>query len=119
VTAATLLRQLAGTINQGYRRGHSDISAVPVDLASVPGVNLFDHAGKGRPRPLDTVRHVAAGQPLPSGTGRAGTALFVWGPAYNWTAPTSDLRRAAWLVGRTAGCWPGQFRPPHRQAGTR
>jgi hypothetical protein len=119
MTAAALLRQLADTINSGYRRGHLTISAAPVDLAGVPGVNLFDHTGRGRPRPLDTVWHVAAGQPVPSGTGRTRTALFVWGPAYNWTAPTSDIPSAVTAVARTAGCWPGQTRPPARQAGSR
>ena len=121
MTAATLLRQLADTINRRYRRGHIDISAAPVDIAGVPGVNLFDHTRPGRPRPLDTVWHVAAGQPLPSGDGRARVAVFVWGPAYNWTAPTTDVGWAATAVARTAGRWPDQSpaRPPHRQAGGR
>ena len=119
MTAVAQLRRLADTINTRYRRGHLTISAAPVDLAGAAGVNLFDHAGPGRPRPLDTVWHVEAGQPLPSGTGRARTAVFVWGPAYNWTAPTSDIPGAAAAVARTAGCWPGQSRPPRRQAGSR
>lgn len=104
-TEAEALRRLAEAINAAYRRGQSAISAAPVDVAGVPGLNLRDRAHPGRHYPIDTVWHVGAGEPLPSG-GFATAACFVWGPAHNWSAPTADVQAAAVHVAQTAGRWP-------------
>jgi hypothetical protein len=114
MTETAALRQLAEVINRRYQRvryqhGETKISAAPVDVAGVPGVNLFDHSGSGRPRPVDTVWHVAAGEPLPGSDGRrAAAGCFVWGPSYNWSAPTADVEAAADQVLGRAGRWPDQ-----------
>jgi hypothetical protein len=103
---AEALRRLAEAINAAHRRGQSTISTAPVDVAGVPGLNLYDHAGPRGPQPLDTVWHVGAGEALPGGGGHATAACFVWGPAYDWSAPTADLQAAAVHVAQTAGRWP-------------
>lgn len=105
-TEAQALRRLAEAINAAYQRGQSTISAAPIDVAAVPGLNLYDHAGLGGPQPIDTVWLVGADEPLPSGDGHATAACFVWGPAYNWSAPTADAEAAAVHVAQTAGRWP-------------
>jgi hypothetical protein len=105
-TETEALRRLAEAINAAYQRGQSAISAAPVDVASVPGLNLYDHASPRGPQPLDTVWHVGAGEPLPGGDDHAMAACFVWGPAYNWSAPTADITTAAAVVAQTAGRWP-------------
>jgi hypothetical protein len=105
---AEALRRLAEAINAAYQHGQSTISAAPVDVAGVPGLNLYDHASPRGPQPLDTVWHVGAGEPLPGGDdyAYATAACFVWGPAYNWSAPTADIHAAAVHVAQTAGRWP-------------
>lgn len=105
-TDTRALRRLAEAINTAYQRGQSTISAAPVDLAGVPALNLWERARPGRHYPIDTVWHVEAGEPLP-GDGRPATvACFVWGPAYNWSAPAADVAAAAARVATTAGRWP-------------
>jgi len=104
---AEALRRLAEAINSAYQRGQSTISAAPVDVAGVPGLNLYNHTSPRGPQPLDTVWHVGPGEPLPSGDGRRATAAcLVWGPAYNWSAPATDIHAAASHIVQTAGCWP-------------
>ncbi len=105
-TEAEALRRLAEAINAAYHHGQSTISAAPVDVAGVPGLNLWDRAHPGRHYPIDTVWHVGAGGPLPSRDGHATAACFVWGPAYNWSAPAADVHAAAGRVVQTAGRGP-------------
>jgi hypothetical protein len=102
-TEAEALRRLAEAINAAYQRGQSTISATLVDVPGAPTVNLF---APDRHFPIDSVWHVGAGEPLPSGDGYAVAACFVWGPAYNWSAPTADAQAAAVHVAQTAGRWP-------------
>ncbi len=102
-TETEALQRLAEAINAAYQRGRSTISATLVDVPGAPTVNLF---APDRHFPIDSVWHVGAGEPLPNGDGHATAACFVWGPAYNWSAPTADITAAAVHVAQTAGRWP-------------